>query len=523
MSGFNVLREYLINIKTAIDHKSAQDALKNIDENMKKTNKVVEATQKIFETFSNSTVTKMGVAGASFMAFSVAVTASTGKIISDVARADMEIQKFQRRMFTSLPNAYSLRTSMEAMGLQGMEDLKDVALNPELRERFLKLRGQASQMMPGGDFEGQMRKVRDIEFEFTRMKLETTFAFQQISYSFMKNLAGPFSDFQKSLKSFNDYISKNMPNIGNNIAKFFEIFVRDGMVIIKTLMLGVKFIGDVFNLLNKMPNVIKEIGIAAGALFLILKTGPLGWLIAGLQTLFLLLDDIFTYAEGGKSLFGKFYKDFYDQETGKTTKKGKVITATVKGAATGAVIGSVVPVVGTGTGAVAGAVVGTGYGLVKENFKYTQEVMAKFMKNAKNMANITSSYRPWDKNSGHSKGIKFDVGLAGTSMQKQASLYKNLMDTKGIANVNFESNSMADKAKYNNLRAYLNSIHSDTSKLHWLHNPKATGLHYDVKTSQVNHYNIKSNDPKGVRREIEAHNKQKISRLTRTIPNGAYA
>ena len=128
MSGFNVLREYLINIKTAIDHKSAQDALKNIDENMKKTNKVVEATQKIFEGFSNSTVTKMGVAGASFMAFSVAVTASTGKIISDVARADMEIQKFQRRMFTSLPNAYSLRTSMEAMGLQGMEDLKDVAL-----------------------------------------------------------------------------------------------------------------------------------------------------------------------------------------------------------------------------------------------------------------------------------------------------------------------------------------------------------------------------------------------------------
>ena len=52
--------------------------------------------------------------------------------------------------------------------------------------------------------------------------------------------------------------------------------------------------------------------VAGGAILVflgLLKSGPIGWLIAGITALLLLLDDYKTYQEGGKSLFGKQWEE----------------------------------------------------------------------------------------------------------------------------------------------------------------------------------------------------------------------
>ena len=477
---YNIIREYLVNIKTAVDHKSAQDAIKNIDENMKKVDSVVKKTQKVMEGFAGSTTIKMGVAATAFVAFSAAVTASMGKVVSDVARADMEIQKLSRRMFTSLPNAYSLRTSMEAMGLRDMEDLKDVALNPELRERFARLRGQSFAMMPGGDYQEQMKKARDIQFEFTRMKLEMTYGFQQIGYYFMKSMAGPINELLGFLRKTNDFIQKNLPNISKKVAGFFELFARNTAVTFKLM-------GGFFSILDKIPNVIKNIGVAAAGLFLVIKSGPIGWLIAGLQTLYLLLDDIFTYAAGGKSLFGKACEKVFDIKT----NKSPIVEGTKN-------------------------FFGNTSGWVQENLSNTYDFIKKFQGQAGGMANITSVFRPQSKGSKHSTGEAFDFGLAGTSFNQQTKLFKELLGMQGLGQVLYESNNMADKANYQKVKNYLESINIDTSKMKWYHNSNATGPHGHTTVIQGNTYNIKSNDPAGVRREIENHDKNKTASLYRT-------
>jgi hypothetical protein len=116
-----------------------------------------------------------------------------------------------------------------------------------------------------------------------------------------ENLAVPLAWIRKSLKDGNENFQKNKEKILKGIGDLMLHVVRFGATIIRGATDVGRIIGRV---LRGIPPEITLIGGALAGLGLILKTGPLGIAMAIFSVLILLLDDFYTYLDGGKSLFG---------------------------------------------------------------------------------------------------------------------------------------------------------------------------------------------------------------------------
>jgi len=106
---------------------------------------------------------------------------------------------------------------MDALG----QPLENLSWDPELRGRTRQLIADQRAMAPAGDFEEQMRKVRDIRFEFTRMEVEVKYLGMHVIQDFMKALGlGPDTLLQK-LEKFNAWVTHNLPEISKKIVTWF--------------------------------------------------------------------------------------------------------------------------------------------------------------------------------------------------------------------------------------------------------------------------------------------------------------
>ena len=258
---------------------------------------------KKFEGGAESTtaaVTKGMLGGATaIIGFIAAVNKGIADMLIGLANADMETQKFARRMWMSYDAAKSLQGVLGAMG-EDMSSLGDIAMNAELRQKFFALRAQAESMTPGGDYKAEMEKIRGITFEFMRLKLNVTYITQWDGYYLMKYLDGPLKSIKTTFKDFNDKIQKNMPEISKKIAWFLSVFTRLGIA-----LFGI-FKG-VFDLINRLPTKVKTAGAAIAAVGLAMLN-PFTMTIAAIAAVLLLLDDYNTYQRGGKSLFEDTWK-----------------------------------------------------------------------------------------------------------------------------------------------------------------------------------------------------------------------
>jgi hypothetical protein len=295
----DVIKDYLVGIGFKVDMGSYGQV-----------SRVMGDAEKVVSKFAGSTVTQFATAGAAVTSFGAIAAIGIGKFLGGLAKSDLEVQKFARRLWTTEENARSLKYTLGIMG----ESLEDIAINPELRNQFFQLRGQAKAMQAPDELQSQLKYIRSIQFEFRRMKLEATYAMQWIGYYIYKYLEKPITQIKLSLKAFNDDITKSMPNWTKNIAQVASWFGRLGLTIAR---LGIDF----FKLMDKIPDEIKKISAALLSMGLLLKANPITLIILGITALLLLLEDFYTYLDGGESQFeglwkwvDKFYKQL--EETG---------------------------------------------------------------------------------------------------------------------------------------------------------------------------------------------------------------
>jgi hypothetical protein len=145
-----------------------------------------------------------------------------------------------------------------------------------------------------GDSEEGVRKVRDIRFEFTRMRVEIMYGLQWIEYYLIKYLSGPLSIIENKLKSVNEWLTKNMPTWSDKVAQWIISFIQFGETI------G-RFCGDV---IESMKNVWDSMGdgeksiAKLSAVFALFKLNPFIMVIVSAM---LLIDDFYAYVDGRKS------------------------------------------------------------------------------------------------------------------------------------------------------------------------------------------------------------------------------
>lgn len=223
----NILDEYLVKLGAVVD----ASGMARFQQALRETSMLVDANA------VNMAKSALKIEGALVGAFATVGLAAIG-LADKVAMADQEYRLFALHMYMSKDAARSLKVAMDALG----QPLENLAWDSELRERTRQLIADQRAMAPGGDFDGQMRKIRDIRFEFTRMEVEMQYLGMNVVNDFMRALGGGPDWALGRLRAFNDWVIQHMPRISAMITSYLVPVLKDVWMIMKdAFQVGVDF------------------------------------------------------------------------------------------------------------------------------------------------------------------------------------------------------------------------------------------------------------------------------------------
>ncbi len=291
------LEEYLVKLGWDIDEMSFSKALGMIT-------RVEGGSAKMVGSLISNTAKGAAALASVFLALELGVA----KTISKVADADLEVERFARKMWTTETKARSFTTALSAMGAS----YNDIFyMTPEEYNSFMTLNSLGQQLEAPKALQDDLRLVRDIQFEFAKMKMEANYATQWVAYYFIEHFKIPMQEGKTALASLNDYIMKNMPQITKKVADFLIKIVDAGTIVVRVIRL----VGSVLtNVVDLFPAGMLKIAAAIAAVTALIMTNPL---IAFLVGLFMLLEDFAVWQKGGKAALGGIWDMF--AEIGKET------------------------------------------------------------------------------------------------------------------------------------------------------------------------------------------------------------
>jgi hypothetical protein len=205
------IKDYLVGLGFQVDDKTFKTFLGKLNEATKEVEKNASA-------ITNAYI-KAGTAVVSAL---VSITAATAALIDKTAQADLKYQKFALHMYTTNEIAKRLKIATDALG----ESLDDIAWMPELRQRYMALMQQSREMETPHDAQGQLKFIRDIRFELTRLKVEAAYGMQWLSYYLIKNLSGPLHTLQSWLHKFNDWLTADMSSGASKTANVLTMILQ---------------------------------------------------------------------------------------------------------------------------------------------------------------------------------------------------------------------------------------------------------------------------------------------------------
>lgn len=235
----NVIKSYLVELSFAVDN----PAQRKFDEVLRL------ATQGVSK-FAGTMATDMAVAGAGVVSALTAIATGAAALAVNTANSDLQMQLMARRMFMSLPAFREMRLALDALGVSA----QDVIWGPpELRERYKMLVEDSRRIMTGmgmADFERQMRMIRDVEFQFTRMRQEAQLFVMALVKSLSKALTGDEFGILGKLKEWNEWLIKNIPDLADKFSSYLAPILkdvygiwRDTVDILKTVSPSFKSVG----------------------------------------------------------------------------------------------------------------------------------------------------------------------------------------------------------------------------------------------------------------------------------------
>lgn len=250
-------------------------------------------TSKDIERHSSGWVKSYASAALSITTAITSITIATAGMLEKIAQADLGYKKYALRMYMGADAAKKMKIATDALG----ESLDDIAWIPELRGRYSELMKQQQAMMPGKGFESQMKYLRDIRFEFTRLKVEMTYGSQWIGQYLLKYLNSPIGNFYGWMQKLNDYLTAKMPVWTEKVARFLTVIINLGGSAYRVLSdIG----GKVKELWDRLPAKVKKKGLLVALFGFAFLPGPLRALRI-LGTLIILVDDFYAYIDGRKS------------------------------------------------------------------------------------------------------------------------------------------------------------------------------------------------------------------------------
>ena len=201
-----VLKSYLVSLGFSVD----QPQLRKFDQALKDAADAVESS--IGGIAGQAVKVQLALTGV-FTGISSAVVGLADR----VAMADQSYRLFGLRMFMSADQARKLKIGMDALGAS----MEEIAWDPELRARFLQLSEDQDRMAAklGADFKRNMRSIRDMRFEFTRLHVELQYLSMEFVSSLFKALGTSPQEALEKFREFNRWLQEHGPQIAGWLAR----------------------------------------------------------------------------------------------------------------------------------------------------------------------------------------------------------------------------------------------------------------------------------------------------------------
>lgn len=291
----NVLREYLVKIKTEVDEEAKRKAFSEIDSTKSK-------LRNVFDFVGSGTLK----AGAMVTSAIMGVNLLINKTIDSVSDADVAAGRFARKMWTTKENAQALLTTFDAID-SSWEDL--FYMTNEEFERFTQLKAFASSLTPPDDLNDTLYLVRDINEEVDKMQILLQYAQKWFVAAFGAYAKEDLIEIRDGFRNLVELGVKYLPVITDKLAQVAYIFFRLARVAVWAVS---KLGSALFTLLDRIPNSVKVAGLAVTGFLGLFSLGPVGAFIAAILALLLLLDDFYVWQKGGKSLLGDTWQKMTD-------------------------------------------------------------------------------------------------------------------------------------------------------------------------------------------------------------------
>lgn len=289
----NMIQEYLVGLGVKIDRPGFNEL-----------NNTINATTRTVES-ATSGWRREFVAAAGVVSASLAgITTAVGGLMKNVAQQDLAMEKLARNMMVSKDAAWEMKKATDALG----ESINDIAITPELMDRYQKLIADGKNMKVGGDFAQTMRSFRDLMFEFTRFKQEVSYAMTWVGYYLLKYLNRPLAEAQAKFRSFNDAFVRNMSVWTEKAARALVYIINIGLHFATFIK---EVTTNIYDMWMAFPRGIKIATAAVTAFFALIKMSPMGRMITLVSTLLVLLDDYFGYFEGKDALLGQYWEKLH--------------------------------------------------------------------------------------------------------------------------------------------------------------------------------------------------------------------
>ena len=261
--------------------------------------------------------TAKGVASATgiVVGFLASVTGGVAAFLDGLAQSDIETEKFATRMWMTKEAARQLEIVLNAMG-EDLGSLEDIAANDELRNYFFRLKKESNELLPPAELQNKLRGIREIRFEFMRLRQIVSYTAQWVGYYLMQYLEKPLNNTKLTLSDINDFLKDNMQEAAKKFAKVLAVIVEMAMSLVNIFVkLGYKSREFWDNLSNeqKAGAKISSFLVLGAALFKLVKlTSPIGKFVAVVGALFFLISEYQRYLGGASTKFDKFFDSIYN-------------------------------------------------------------------------------------------------------------------------------------------------------------------------------------------------------------------
>ena len=251
------LQEYVISLSTHIDNAGVSRLLSLLDTSRLKT---------------------LGVTAAL-----TAATTAVYKFVESTVKQEFELEQLAKKQKKTIEDTRAQETALKAMG----KTLNDIKKDRALKEVYddIKKTNKALEMP---NITNAMKSVTELRNAFWKLKSIANMAITAIGEKVLIQLEAPIKRITGGLKKVTDWLRENFNSVTSKISSFITAFAK-----------GIIGIGETFvkigKLIGKLPDSIKAVGGAIGVVMALIKSGPLGQLLALVTAVGGLIDDYENY------------------------------------------------------------------------------------------------------------------------------------------------------------------------------------------------------------------------------------